>query len=520
MDDDEFGQQQVTTFKVLFIGSSGVGKSCLIQRFVNNTFEDTYSSKLSTDFKTKEIKLGSDMIKVQLWEFACNKIGFDKVVESSYKTKDAVIMVYDITNQESFDDVASKWIPQMKEYGNSDILKYLVGTKSDFDSSAKVDSKKAKELADSEGFQYFITSSKSAEGVDKLFEKVGKDCLAARPDKEKSKQEKDKKEIRDAEAADKKKFEEIHQEPEKIIHPEPPVHFENEEPKKNIKYHTIIALGVVSRFKDNKQIDYLEKAVESLYNEFNRYKKLNSKEKFLVYVQNNDKTNRPIGYQKLKYNKKFKSNFKFKTVEKRYEDPFTDIPGHDYKHPNNVLPGHLARQQVCDVISMIDYILKNYSFKYLLFMEDDFIVCRGLLEALLINSKNLKHKDPKFCGIRLSYGMSGILLKRKDLMEYRIWAQSIINIMPIDNALQSFWFSMSNKDKNLVSCKKQNRKVYTYEKVMLEHIGDVSTFTERNKPGFRRPFPKCYSPINMAWNLNPNELFQNQCATKSLLSPC
>ena len=90
------------------------------------------------------------------WEFACNKIGFEKVVESSYKTKDAVIMVYDITNQESFDDIASKWIPQMKEYGQNDILKYLVGTKSDFDAK-KVDEKKAKELAESEGFQFFVT---------------------------------------------------------------------------------------------------------------------------------------------------------------------------------------------------------------------------------------------------------------------------------------------------------------------------------------------------------------------------
>jgi GTPase SAR1 family protein len=114
-------------------------------------------------------------------------------------------MVYDITNQESFDDIASKWIPQMKQYGSSDILKYLVGTKSDFDSKAKVDSKKAKELATAEGFQYFETSSKIPEGLDKLFDKVGKDCIAARPEKEKTKNEKDKKEIKDAEAGDKKK---------------------------------------------------------------------------------------------------------------------------------------------------------------------------------------------------------------------------------------------------------------------------------------------------------------------------
>jgi hypothetical protein len=91
--------------------------------------------------------------------------------------------------------------------------------------------------------------------------------------------------------------------------------------------------------------------------------------------------------------------------------------------------------------------------------------------------------------------------------------------MPIDNALQSFWFSMSDADKNLQSCKKQNRKVYTYQKVMLEHIGDISTFVERNKPGFRRPFPKCYDYINMAWNLNSNEMYQSGCMSSSL-SPC
>jgi len=136
-----------------------------------------------------------------------------------------------------------------------------------------------------------------------------------------------------------RKIEEIHKEPEKIIHPEPPTHVDEEKIDKKIKYHTIIALGVVSRFKENKQIDYLSSAIESLHSEFKRFKNLKTKEKFLVYIQNNDKINRPIGYQKLKYDLKFKSNFKFKTVENRYKDPFKDIPGHDYQHPNNILPG-------------------------------------------------------------------------------------------------------------------------------------------------------------------------------------
>ena len=94
---------------------------------------------------------------------------------------------------------------------------------------------------------------------------------------------------------------------------------------------------------------------------------------------------------------------------------------------------------------MIDYVLKNYSFKHLLFMEDDFIVCRGLLEAILINSKNLQHKDSRFCGLRLSYGMSGILLKRKDLINYRNWAQSIINMFAKKFQILTFFIKNANR---------------------------------------------------------------------------
>jgi hypothetical protein len=216
-----------------------------------------------------------------------------------------------------------------------------------------------------------------------------------------------------------------------IVHPIPPSHVQEEKPNKKIHYHTIIVLGVVSRFRENKQVDYLTEAVRSLDVELKSYKKQSGKENFLVYVQNNDKINHPIGYQKLKYDKNLKEFFKFRTVKERYNDPFKDIPGHDYQHPNNILPGHLARQQVCDVISIMDYVLENFNFKYLLFMEDDFIACKGLIQTIVLNSGNLQQRDSKFCGLRISYGMSGIVLKRKDLKKYREWAQSIINMFDI-----------------------------------------------------------------------------------------
>ena len=95
--------------------------------------------------------------------------------------------------------------------------------------------------------------------------------------------------------------------------------------------------------------------------------------------------------------------------------------------------------------------------------------------------------------------------------------------MPVDNALQAFWFSKSNNynriPSRINSCKSLNRVVYTYRDVLLEHIGSVSTFAERNNPGFRRPFPKCKMHINSAWNLNVNELFSAGCGNL-MLSPC
>jgi hypothetical protein len=280
-----------------------------------------------------------------------------------------------------------------------------------------------------------------------------------------------------------------------------------------IVYDLIVILGVIPRFLNGKQIDYLEKAVNSLHAEVSKYPTRN----ILVYVQNNDPMVESIGFAKVMADPKFsKMHFIFRTVAPRLDDPHTDDPNHDYMDPNNVLPGHKARQQICDVASIIDFVTTHYSFEYALFMEDDFIVCPGIFEKLFNVIDLLKKKDKNMCGVRISYGMSGILLNRSDLKEFREFAFKKMLIMPIDNALQWFWLGKDS------FC--QERKVYTYQTVLMEHFGDVSTFPERNSESFkrfRRRFPSCGEFINNAWNLNAKELFRSEClGHPSNLSPC
>ena len=98
-------------FKVLLIGDSGVGKSSLLLRFADDTYTDCYISTIGVDFKIKTVELDGETVKLQLWDTAGQE-RFKTITSNYYRGAHGFILVYDVTNEESFKNL-KQWIVEM-----------------------------------------------------------------------------------------------------------------------------------------------------------------------------------------------------------------------------------------------------------------------------------------------------------------------------------------------------------------------------------------------------------------------
>ncbi|KAF5830200.1 small GTP-binding protein [Dunaliella salina] len=130
-------------FKLLLIGDSGVGKSCLLLRFADDTYTESYISTIGVDFKIRTVDLDGKVIKLQ-------------------------IVTYDVTDMESFNNVKT-WLNEIDRYANENVNKLLVGNKSDLTSKRAVDYQTAKAFADEIGIPFLETSAKSSTNVEQAF---------------------------------------------------------------------------------------------------------------------------------------------------------------------------------------------------------------------------------------------------------------------------------------------------------------------------------------------------------------
>jgi len=154
-------------FKLLLIGDSGVGKSCLLLRFADDTYTESYISTIGVDFKIRTIELDGKTIKLQIWDTAGQE-RFRTITSSYYRGAHGIIVVYDVTDQESFNNV-KQWLQEIDRYASENVNKLLVGNKSDLTTKKVVDFTTAKEYADQLGIPFLETSAKNATNVEQAF---------------------------------------------------------------------------------------------------------------------------------------------------------------------------------------------------------------------------------------------------------------------------------------------------------------------------------------------------------------
>jgi Ras-related protein Rab-1A len=152
---------------LLLIGDSGVGKSCLLLRFADDTYTESYISTIGVDFKIRTVDLDSKVIKLQIWDTAGQE-RFRTITSSYYRGAHGIIVTFDVTDQESFNNV-KQWLNEIDRYANESVNKLLVGNKCDLEEKRVVDKATAQAFADEIGIPYIETSAKNATNVEEAF---------------------------------------------------------------------------------------------------------------------------------------------------------------------------------------------------------------------------------------------------------------------------------------------------------------------------------------------------------------
>lgn len=172
-------------FKLLIIGDSGVGKSSLLIRFSDNTFSGSYITTIGVDFKIRTVVIKGERVKLQIWDTAGQE-RFRTITNTYYRGTHGVIVVYDVTNGESFGNV-KRWLQEIES--NCDIVnKVLVGNKNDDPTRKVVTTEDAERFANQMEIKLFETSAKDNLNVEDMFLAITEQVLRHKKQTQKQQQ--------------------------------------------------------------------------------------------------------------------------------------------------------------------------------------------------------------------------------------------------------------------------------------------------------------------------------------------
>jgi len=159
-------------YKVVLIGESGVGKTCIIAQFTSGKFDPSTISSLTAQFirKTLEFPEGKS-ITFDIWDTAGQE-KYRSLAKIFYKDAKAVILVYDVTNEKSFTEMRDYWYEQIRQLGDKEIIIAIAANKSDLYEEKQVPNEKGEEFANSIGAIFASTSAKNDSGIQALFDNI------------------------------------------------------------------------------------------------------------------------------------------------------------------------------------------------------------------------------------------------------------------------------------------------------------------------------------------------------------
>ena len=156
-------------YKVLLLGDSTVGKTCFLMKYTDKTFQDIHMATIGLDYRLRSMKLkNGKSIKLQIWDTA-GQDRFRAITKNYYKGSHGLILIYDITNTQSFENVKT-WVNQIREEASSNVIIYIAGNKVDMEDERKVDRDDGEKLAEELGFPFVETSAKNGININETFE--------------------------------------------------------------------------------------------------------------------------------------------------------------------------------------------------------------------------------------------------------------------------------------------------------------------------------------------------------------
>jgi len=162
--------------KLLLIGDSGVGKSCLLLRYSDDSFTSSFITTIGIDFKIKSIMCGESKVKLQIWDTAGQE-RFRTITTAYYRGAMGILLVYDVSDEQSFTNVRN-WMRQIDQNAAENVTRILIGNKCDVDpSERKISPEQGKALASEYGIKFFETSAKMNTNVDESFMSIAKDIV-------------------------------------------------------------------------------------------------------------------------------------------------------------------------------------------------------------------------------------------------------------------------------------------------------------------------------------------------------
>lgn len=164
-------------FKVVLLGEGCVGKTSLVLRYCQNTFNDKHLTTLQASFLKKRMNIQGKRVDLNIWDTAGQE-RFHALGPIYYRDSQGAVLVYDITDEDSFKKVRD-WVKELRKIVGHDICLCICGNKSDMEKQRTVDHETAVKFADSVGANHFNTSAKMNRGIDEMFLDLSKRMLGA-----------------------------------------------------------------------------------------------------------------------------------------------------------------------------------------------------------------------------------------------------------------------------------------------------------------------------------------------------